>query len=443
MLSDAFLEVARKLIAADSVTDRGNLPAVRVLEGWCDENGFSHRRIASRETPDRDANLLVGPIGGGDTEVPPLLFVTHLDTVAPGPRDRWRTDPFTLTVAGDRAFGLGVADVKLDALCKLFALRRIDPSRLSRSVYFLGTFGEEAGLRGAREFIADRPFMPAFVFCGEPCRNRLHSAHKGYAMVAVSLRSQGVRETFGPSEVRRHSGRAAHSSTPHLGINAIDLALDAAAGEARPITAIRGGSGPNTVPAECDVTLGGEGRDLRSHLSSARAIRELWHRLVHELQPIRDDRFAPPEAVSNATVIEGESGWIRMILDARLLPEHDPERLLSHFISEAGVLVSSGLSFDVEVLRRATGMSIDADAPIVRMAGEVLSSMGLDPTPVAKPTSTEGGVFARAGVPVLVFGPSPTTGNAHTPNEQALLGEVARAIDVYEALTLRFCGESA
>src|SRR6266849_518416 len=92
--------------------------------------------------PDRLADI----VGGGDpghfhlwmVEQPPqnfrgtlrgadprgLLLVTHLDTVDPGPPEFWTEtggNPFALTQKGHRLFGLGSADTKLDALCKLFA----------------------------------------------------------------------------------------------------------------------------------------------------------------------------------------------------------------------------------------------------------------------------------------------------------------------------------
>ena len=94
---------------------------------------------------------------------------------------------------------------------------------------------------------------------------------------------------------------------------------------------------------------------------------------------------------------------------------------------------------DVRTLRNATGMDMPADSQIVRRAGAVLARLGLDPTPQAKPTSTEGGVFARMGAQSIVLGPSLSIGNAHTPNEYANLEQVALAINVYEAMIREFC----
>jgi acetylornithine deacetylase/succinyl-diaminopimelate desuccinylase-like protein len=70
---------------------------------------------------------------------------------------------------------------------------------------------------------------------------------------------------------------------------------------------------------------------------------------------------------------------------------------------------------------------------------KVLVAGGLDPTPQAKPTSTEAGVFARKGCEAIVFGPGRSTGNAHTPNERIEMAQLEKACDLYESLLLELC----
>jgi acetylornithine deacetylase/succinyl-diaminopimelate desuccinylase-like protein len=432
MLEGAFLKAARRLVAARSVTDEGNLPAVRALEPECRAAGLEPVVLPAPGGEGRDANLLAGPGGGPDAAGAPLLLVTHLDTVGPGPRDRWQSDPFTLTVKDGLAYGLGTADVKLDALCKLWAARRLRGVRLRRPFWFLGTYGEEAGLRGAREFVRAAPLAPAYVLCGEPCENRLHHAHKGYAMVRVALEAPGPVGPAGREEA--FEGRAAHSSTPQLGVNAVERALEALAGGVDGVVAIEGGTSPNTVPARCCVTYGGEARGgLWPLVARARGLVAAWRGLLERLEPREDPRFAPATAVGSVTMARTRGATLELVLDARLLPAHDPERLIEAFCAAAGGDVR------VEVLRRSQGMDEPADGELARRAGSVLARLGLDPAPLAKPTSTEGGVFARAGAQALVFGPSRSTGNAHAPDEHAHLGQVERAIDVYEALIRELC----
>ena len=49
-------------------------------------------------------------------------------------------------------------------------------------------------------------------------------------------------------------------------------------------------------------------------------------------------------------------------------------------------------------------------------------------------------MFARAGCEAVVIGPGRSTGNVHEPNERIELGQLEKAIDVYEAILLELCG---
>jgi acetylornithine deacetylase/succinyl-diaminopimelate desuccinylase-like protein len=244
-------------------------------------------------------------------------------------------------------------------------------------------------------------------------------------------------------------------------VNAIDLALDGLSQPGAPYAmALNGGVSANTIPASCEATVyprpgcgpslwAAAGRppppreswaNVTTLLPFVIRARDLWRGMVGELRPKRDSRFEPAEAVANATRIRTLGGGVELTLDARLLPEHDVEDFLDLFQVRAAGLSSDAVEISVAVDRSAAGMSLPESHELVRISGEVLAGLGLAGSPRAKPTSTEAGVFARAGVPALVFGPSRSTDNAHTANECANLTQVERAIDVYEALICRLCG---
>src|SRR3954451_20315687 len=216
MLSTGFLELARQLIGANTVSAQGTRQEADLLAGLWGHAGLQVRRQVVEGI---HVNLLGGP--GGEAAGPGgVLLVTHLDTVPPGPLERWQGDPWTLAERDGHLYGLGVADVKLDALCKAEAARRLQGRKAQRPFWLLGTFGEEVGLRGARHFAASdlfREVSPAQVLCGEPSELRIIRAHKGYAVVRCSLRDRKARpvNTEGPGVEQLHfAGKAAHSSTP-------------------------------------------------------------------------------------------------------------------------------------------------------------------------------------------------------------------------------------
>src|SRR5262249_19138894 len=126
------LALSRELIRANTISIAGTTAAVELLRPLYAAAGM---RIAVQETRQgaQQQNLL-GTYPGEDPRG--LLLVTHLDTVDPGPSELWTEtgeDPFALAQKGDRLFGLGAADTKLDALCKLWAAREVQDKRLRRS----------------------------------------------------------------------------------------------------------------------------------------------------------------------------------------------------------------------------------------------------------------------------------------------------------------------
>jgi len=224
--------------------------------------------------------------------------------------------------------------------------------------------------------------------------------------------------TDGPGvEQLQFAGKAAHSSTPHLGDNAILKALAWVKSSGSAVVAARGGSGTNVVPASCTLEVPApreKGQpepqettflpprppqpNLWRALATASALEELWKRT---LPAGSDPRFDPPGAVGGLNVLESADGAVSIQLDARLLPGHDPDALVEAFRAQALAWVAQlgqgELELEISVERNASGMSLPGDSPLVKSAGAVLARHGLDPAPRAKPTSTEAGVFARAG----------------------------------------------
>jgi acetylornithine deacetylase/succinyl-diaminopimelate desuccinylase-like protein len=459
MLSTGFMHLARQLIAADTVSANGTRGAADLLQGLWSHAGLDVQR---QVVDDIHVNVLAGP--GGEAKGPGgVLLVTHLDTVPAGPG--WLTDPWTLTEKDGWLFGLGVADVKLDALCKAEAARRLQGRTCLKPFWLLGTFGEEVGLRGARHFAQSEQFKrvaPSQVLCGEPSELKIISAHKGYVVVRVTLRDTKARmvSSAGPGvEAMRFAGKAAHSSTPHLGENAISKALQYAKASGAAVLGVRGGTSSNVVPASCVLEVPAPrergapqpadvkftpARDSEPNLwralATASALEELWQQLLPE---DKDARFDPPGAVGGLNVIESSAGSVSLQLDGRLLPSHDPEELIKTFSEQGKAWVKrlgqGAIEVQFETLRNAGGMAAHDDSPLVRSVQKVLTAHSLDAVARAKPTSTEAGIFARAGCDAIVFGPGCSTGNAHTANERIEMAQLAQACDLYEALLVELC----
>ncbi len=430
------LALSRALIAADTVSSKGTEAALRVLKPLYEAAGLEIQVQENVVDGVRQQNLY-GRYDGADLRG--LLLVTHLDTVDPGPSELWTETggrPYELTVKGDKLYGLGSADTKLDALCKLAAAQSFRGRKLRRSLELLGTYQEEVGGKGARFFVRSPLFRARFVACSEPSELRIIRAHKGYAVVVVdaSMPSPAVDDA---AEEVVFDGRAAHSSTPHLGVNAIEKA--AAAVRGRPVVRFDGGTVANKVPARCAVRFG-KGQDVSGLVALGAELFAAWKEAAQAQQPRRNDAFDPAECVVNWGVANVEAGRGRFVFDCRLLPGHVPEALMRSFEARAKALSAQrGAKVEVQVDRSSPAMELKEPSELLEAAKAASGEVGLNPEPQAKPTNTEAGIFASAGAEAIVFGPGRSTGNAHCANEHNLYSQLEKAIEFYRALIARLC----
>jgi acetylornithine deacetylase/succinyl-diaminopimelate desuccinylase-like protein len=362
----------------------------------------------------------VGPAGAPDG----LLLVTHLDTVPPGELAAWTAtggDPFRATREGDRLYGLGSADAKVDFVCKANALAAAR-SALRRPVRLVGTFGEEIGLLGARWLVESggtRGMRSALV--GEPSELVAIHAHKGYAVFEARVALSRL-PTYASGEVRRETlrGVAAHSSSPALGRNAIVAALerierDDVAG----VVSLEGGSAVNVVPDRCEVVLGPlyDRTPLVAFLAA-------WRSFEAALGARSDARFEPATTVASLGRVAFEGDVAVFRFDVRPIGGDDAERLVARLRDAA----------EIACVRANPPLDLPADAHLVRAALAAQKSVGLPERAATKATCTEAGLIARAGVEAIVLGAGPSVGNVHKPNEHTRISELHRAVELYGAL---------
>ena len=130
-----------------------------------------------------------------------FLFDIHLDTVPLG-GERAGTDPF---VEDGRLYGRGSCDTKGSMASALIALERLvaKPPAEGCNVALLGSVDEEFLKRGV-DFALDSGLTADVALVGEPTDLKPVTAHKGVVRWEIVTR-----------------GRAAHTSRPDRGLNAI------------------------------------------------------------------------------------------------------------------------------------------------------------------------------------------------------------------------------
>lgn len=347
------------------------------LERLFDRLGLPWERQTIEPKRDNIIARLDGTIPAADGG-PLLLLEAHQDTV---PVDGMTIEPWTPVVRDGRIYGRGACDIKGGMTAMLGALSRLAEERPQGmpTVLMACTVNEEHGYSGALELAqlwqpgasSIAPRQPDAAIIAEPTNLQVVIAHKG----AVRWRC-------------KTHGRAAHSSQPHLGDNAVYkmarvlAALEACAkdvGERVPkhrlcgvatlsVGTIRGGLSVNTVPDVCTIEI--------------------------------DRRLLPGEKAMDA--------YQQVIEFVRKYP---------------------GIDFEIEheaPYLRGEGLGDEHNGALADRLSKVVGELFGGGEKVGVPYGTNASKIASTGIPSVVFGPG-SIDQAHTADEWLSIDELSKA----------------
>jgi acetylornithine deacetylase len=302
-----------------------------------------------------------------------ILFDAHQDTV---PTDGMTIDPFVPRIEGARLYGRGACDIKGGMAAMLAAFARLvrERPRGSASVIMACTVDEEFTHKGSSH-LAAHPTGAALAIVAEPTQLQVVNCHKG-----------AVRWKF------RTSGVACHSSTPHLGDNAIYRM-------ARLVSAL------------------------------AEHARALADATAHPV-------LGPP-SLSVGRIEGGQSvnvvpDWCEIEVDRRVIPGEDPLACLEH--ARQFLAARLGGLEAIEMLPpwiNLPALSACGSEPwAAAVCDAVTAALGRRPEITGVPYGTDAGPLGASGLPCLVFGPGDIA-QAHTKDEWVDLDQVRTAAEAY------------
>lgn len=268
---------------------------------------FRRRNVPCRVTElDGKPINVVAEIGDGPRTI---VLNSHHDTVPPGDRALWSTDPFTPVELDGRIYGRGAQDAKGCLAAMIVAFEALAERRdaLPARVVLMAVGEEERGGLGTKTE-AMRDLRADAALIGESTQLVPMIAHKGVLRLEVEV-----------------VGKAAHASEPEAGVNAITAmapiisALDRLGAEIRRrterhtgnaslvISTIAGGTALNVIPARCVISID---RRVLPNETEAEAMREIAE-AVHPALPadsgarleVRQVRFVPPAITDPAAPI--------------------------------------------------------------------------------------------------------------------------------------------
>jgi acetylornithine deacetylase/succinyl-diaminopimelate desuccinylase family protein len=249
--AEEVLRFARALIRAPSENPGGTEEAVAAVAGEL----LAELGAAPSTVRGEAGRPSIVARAGADAR-PALAWNGHLDVVPAGDPAAWSRPPFAAELADGRLVGRGAADMKgpiASALAALAATRRARVELGGRLDFHLAADEELAGLHGTRVLWERGLLDQDACIVGEPTELRLGLAQRGGAWITAVAH-----------------GRAAHGSTPHLGVNAITsmarllLRLpEVLPDREHPLVGrpsvnaaiVAGGSAPNVVPDRCELDI--------------------------------------------------------------------------------------------------------------------------------------------------------------------------------------------
>ena len=356
---DTALSFTKALVAFNTSTGQSNLNlldyVVEQLKPLGGRFRFTHSDDGSK------ANLLAS--FGPDNQAG-IILSGHSDVV-PAKAADWSSDPFQATVRNDRLYGRGTCDMKSFLGLCLSMAPEFATANLPFHLAF--SYDEEIGCVGAPRMVDDLknlPTRPRLCIVGEPTLMRTIIGHKGKTNILCRI-----------------IGRECHSSTHHLGVNAVEIAAD------------------------------------------------IIHFLTQKQRNIRngdtlDPGYDPPYTTLHTGWIHGGKAVNIVAQDCsfefeiRDLPGSDTPALLdeiNRYVAERiadmqQIAPESGIG--LEIISKTPPLTGAEDSEAVRLAHHCTGNSSCEKVCFG----TEAGLFCQAGIPTVVCGPGDIA-QAHRPDE--------------------------
>jgi succinyl-diaminopimelate desuccinylase len=348
-----------------------------------------------------------------------------------------------------KIYGIGTADVKLDFLCKLEALSGFSPDTAWRlPPVLVGTYGEELGMIGTLKMIRKNKISAKMALIGEPSELQVITSGKGIATVEIRIPysdeerqyryDHNLRESTS-TESRIFNGRAAHSSTPHLGESAIKKMFDYLLQLPENIVIMEadGGVNFNTVPANAFLEIDPVSTIADPMSKKLAAMYRALMELETQFLSYQDRDFNPSHPTLNVGLVRTFEDHIFLLGSCRLPP------IVTNEVYEGWMM---GLRRKCEAIHaefRVTDYKrpyrTDENSIFVRGCVAELEEMGLSAKTTTQASSNEASLWSRTGIECISFGPGIREGNIHTPKEHVLIDDLKKAIEFYRRVIGRFC----
>jgi acetylornithine deacetylase len=370
-------DLLARLVAIDSVNPAlvsggaGESEIATFVEAWARSSGLEVEVLES--TPRRPSVVVrARGRGGGGT----LLLCGHTDTV----NVEGMAAPFEPRIEGDRLYGRGSYDMKAGLAAALIACREAAALDLVGDVVVAAVADEEHASLGVQEVLRAVDADAAVVT--EPTEMALVVAHRGFVWSEVEV-----------------TGKAAHGSRPHLGLDAI-------------------------------VKMG-------PVLTALGALDAELHARTH---PLLGRPSVHASLIAGGEELSSYPGRCVVGIERRTLPGEstaDVERELEALLDGCRA-ADAALAVSRRTLLAREPFEVGPDDDLVVLMGHAIShTLGEPPAIEGASYWADAAFIAAAGIPTVMYGPSGEGAHAH--EEWVSLSDTVRVADVLVEVARRVC----
>jgi acetylornithine deacetylase len=305
-----------------------------------------------------------------------VVLEAHTDTVSV---KGMTIPPFEPLIRDGRMYGRGSCDTKAGLATMMHAMAALKEEGVVPpcEVLLAAAVDEEYSYRGVVRLCEGLKADAAIV--AEPTELRAVIATKGVLRCRIVVH-----------------GRSAHSSKPHLGVNAI------------------------------------------THMARViAAIEEDNARLAGIQHPLVGCGTCNVGVISGGVQVNFVPDRCMIEIDRRLLPGDRAEDAVAHYRRLLSGIEGIRAEVEEPLLLVDEALDTPADSDVVRTAMQVLRELGLNAEPCGVPFGCDASKLSRAGVPSIVFGPG-SIDRAHTADEYIEVDQVEAALEFQKRFLLSF-----
>ncbi len=359
------IKLTRKLIRINSENPPGNESALANFAlSYLKKLGL---RVRIHEFKMKRSNLVAYLEKPGNKHS--LLITPHLDTVPAG--KYWRRPPFAAKIIGNKIYGLGATDCKGNLASAIEAINSLveDKKHLDYNLILAATADEESGSGlGLMPLLDKKILKPDAALVLDSDDFEIIVTQKGLIHLKVKI-----------------EGKRAHGAYPHLGINAIDIALGV-----------------------------------------IRALKEYKF-------PYSRNKYLKSPTINVGTIKGGDkvnvvADWCEFELDFRFLPGTKPEDILKAL---KGILKKHAKKYKIEIQGIQQAYAISEKHPLVNSLKKAMQAFLIKPHLAGSEGATVITFFQHKHIPAIASGFG-CSGCAHISDEYVKIDNLYKGAKVLE-----------